>query len=117
MASRPLCSARNKNLEVPVYFLKEKQGYTVRKMERKINGLMYIDKCCYEIQEKKFGYSIPAYAGQFRALSLCQQTSNTIFVPIFQLICDSCTALLCLIHIFCRIIVSFMLQLISFNFN
>jgi hypothetical protein len=26
-------SARNGNLEVPVYFLKVKQGYTVRKME------------------------------------------------------------------------------------
>jgi hypothetical protein len=35
-----------KNLEMPVYFLKEKQAYTARKMERKINGLMYSDKCC-----------------------------------------------------------------------
>jgi hypothetical protein len=26
-------SARNGNVEVPIYFLKAKQGYTVRKME------------------------------------------------------------------------------------
>jgi hypothetical protein len=31
-------SIRNENLEVPVYFLKAKQGYIVRKMEKKING-------------------------------------------------------------------------------
>jgi hypothetical protein len=31
-----ICSARNGNLEVPVYFLKKaKQGYIVRKMEKK----------------------------------------------------------------------------------
>jgi hypothetical protein len=27
-------SARNGNVEVPVYFLKAKQGYTVRKIEK-----------------------------------------------------------------------------------
>jgi hypothetical protein len=45
---------------MPAYFLKSKQGYTVRKME-KINGYsrLYIDK---------FRYAIPAYTGQFRAL-------------------------------------------------
>jgi hypothetical protein len=32
-----LSNARNKNLKVPVYKLKAKQGYTVRKME-KIDG-------------------------------------------------------------------------------
>jgi hypothetical protein len=31
-------SARNGNLEVPVYFLILKQGYTIRKMDKKING-------------------------------------------------------------------------------
>jgi hypothetical protein len=29
-----ITGARNENLEVPVYFLKAKQGYTVRKMEK-----------------------------------------------------------------------------------
>jgi hypothetical protein len=29
-----MSSAQNGNLEVPVYFLKVKQGYTVRKMEK-----------------------------------------------------------------------------------
>jgi hypothetical protein len=35
-ASAELCveSVRNGNVEVPVYFLKAKQGYTVRKMEQ-----------------------------------------------------------------------------------
>jgi hypothetical protein len=28
------CNARNGNLEVPVYFLKAKQGYTLRKTEK-----------------------------------------------------------------------------------
>jgi hypothetical protein len=35
------CSARNGNLEVLLYFLKAKQGYTVRKMGK--------DKCRYGI--------------------------------------------------------------------
>jgi hypothetical protein len=38
------------------------------KLEKeKINGCtIYIDKCQYEIQErKKFRYGIPAYTGQF----------------------------------------------------
>jgi hypothetical protein len=34
----PHSSARNGKLEVPVYFLKSKQGNTVRKMEKQING-------------------------------------------------------------------------------
>jgi hypothetical protein len=38
-------SALNEQLEVPVYFLKAKEGYTVRKMEKKINGYnIYIVK-------------------------------------------------------------------------
>jgi hypothetical protein len=31
-------SILNENLEVPVYFLKSKQGYIARKIEKKING-------------------------------------------------------------------------------
>jgi hypothetical protein len=34
-------SARNGNLKVPIYFLKARQGYIVRKME-KDKGLQYI---------------------------------------------------------------------------
>jgi uncharacterized membrane-anchored protein YitT (DUF2179 family) len=59
-------SARNGNLEVPVYVLKAKQGYTVRKMEKYIWMVVYIDKCRYEIQEQK---EVPVwYTGPFREL-------------------------------------------------
>jgi hypothetical protein len=33
--SSPEATARNENSEVPVYFLKAKQGHTVRKMKKK----------------------------------------------------------------------------------
>jgi hypothetical protein len=57
-----LPSARKGNSEVPAYFLKFKQGYTVRKME-KVNRV-YIDNCRYEIQEQK---EVPVrYAGMHR---------------------------------------------------
>jgi hypothetical protein len=46
-----LISDRNGNLEVPVYLLKVKQRYTVRKKER--DKGIYINKCRYEIQEQK----------------------------------------------------------------
>jgi hypothetical protein len=62
-ASMLLTSGRNGHLEVPAFFLKLKQGYTERKMEK-----VYIDKCRYEIQEKKFRYGIPAFTGPFRAI-------------------------------------------------
>jgi hypothetical protein len=58
-----IVSARSGNLEVLVY-LKARQGYTIRKMD-----IVYIDKCWYEIQEKKkFWYGIPAYTDPFQAL-------------------------------------------------
>jgi hypothetical protein len=34
-----IITAENGNLEVPVYFLKGKQGYTVRKMEKKCRSI------------------------------------------------------------------------------
>jgi hypothetical protein len=47
--------ARNENLEVPVYFLKAKQGYTVRKKneKKKQMNIVHIGKCRYEILEQK----------------------------------------------------------------
>jgi hypothetical protein len=57
-------SVRNGKLEVPVYFLKAIQGYTVRKMETPV--MVYIDKCRYEIQEQQ---EVPVwYTGPFPAL-------------------------------------------------
>jgi hypothetical protein len=47
-------SARNGNLEVPVYFLKAKQGYTVRKMDIDGAGMKFRNK-------KKFRYGIPVH--------------------------------------------------------
>jgi hypothetical protein len=38
-------SDRNGNLEVPVYFLKAKQGHAIRKMRKTYT----FDKCRYEI--------------------------------------------------------------------
>jgi hypothetical protein len=45
-------SVRNGNVEVPVYFLKAEQGYTVRKRV-KYKYILYIDTCQYEIKEQK----------------------------------------------------------------
>jgi hypothetical protein len=62
----------NGNLEVKVRFLKAKQGYTPRKIEKdKWNTVYY--KSRYEIQEQ----TVPAYTGPFRALvsSLCKSKS------------------------------------------
>jgi transposase-like protein len=62
-------SALNGNLEVPVYFLKAKQGYTARKW-KKINGhnTVYTDKFRHEVQEQK---EVPVrYVSPFRALLL-----------------------------------------------
>jgi hypothetical protein len=39
----PSVSARNGNLEVPVYVLQTRQGYTIRKMEETMD-IIYIDK-------------------------------------------------------------------------
>jgi hypothetical protein len=62
-------SARNGNLEVPVYFLKAKQRYTVRKKE-KIYVKFQISVCCrcrYEIQEQK---EVPVWCtGLYRPIS------------------------------------------------
>jgi hypothetical protein len=50
---------------VPVYFLKAKQGYTIRKMEKDMD-ILYIYKCRYEIQEQKeVWYGILVYTGPF----------------------------------------------------
>jgi hypothetical protein len=63
-----IISAGSGKSEVPVYYLKVKQGYTIRKRWKKIYGYRllytYIDKCRYETEEqKKFRYGIPAYFG------------------------------------------------------
>jgi hypothetical protein len=56
-------SARKCNLEVPVYFLKAKQEYTVRKMKKKINGSSHIPISAgiKFRNKKKFWYGIPAH--------------------------------------------------------
>jgi hypothetical protein len=63
-------SARNGNLEVPVYVIKAKQGYTVRKMEENINGYSFILRSAgMKFRKKmKFRYGMPAYTGPFQAL-------------------------------------------------
>jgi hypothetical protein len=43
ISTRVTDSARNGNFEVPVYFLKSKQGYTVRKMKKNMD-IIYNDK-------------------------------------------------------------------------
>jgi hypothetical protein len=57
-----------------VYFLKAKQGYTVRKMKKKIYIYirpyrpMLISSGTKFRNKKKFQYGMPAYTGPFRAL-------------------------------------------------
>jgi hypothetical protein len=74
-----ICIARNKNLKVPVYFLKAKQVYTVRNMEK--FELIYIYIYIYRLyilisvgmklrNKKKFRCDIPACTGPFRALAI-----------------------------------------------
>jgi hypothetical protein len=57
---------------VPVYFLKAKQGYTVREMEKDIYvrpySSMLISSGTKFRNKKKFQYGMPAYTGPFRAL-------------------------------------------------
>jgi hypothetical protein len=62
-------SAQNGNLEVPVCFLKVKQGYTIRKMEEdKWIYYVFISAGMKFSNKKKFLYGIPAH---FKDL-LCQ---------------------------------------------
>jgi hypothetical protein len=57
-----LASARNRNLEVPVYFLNLNKDITSEKTGKKMDTV-YIDKCRYEIQEQK---EVPVlYTGPF----------------------------------------------------
>jgi hypothetical protein len=86
-------SARNGSLEIPAYFLKAKQGYTVTKLGKfkwiycsyiyiyiYIYVYIYIHACMYEIQEQKevlvlvlmFWYAIPAHTSPFRVLATVQ---------------------------------------------
>jgi hypothetical protein len=56
---------------VPVYFLKAKQGYAVRETGKRKIGIAHVDKCRYEIQERKevpVNYGIPVHTDPFRAL-------------------------------------------------
>jgi len=57
----------NGNSEVLTYFLEEKQGYTVRKTKKKQMGIVYIERCRYEIQEQKW---VPVWhTGTYRPIS------------------------------------------------
>jgi hypothetical protein len=62
-------SARNGNVEVPVYFLKAKQGYTVRKLKKKGKWIWYIMiSAGMKFRNKnKSQYGIPTCTGPFRA--------------------------------------------------
>jgi hypothetical protein len=57
--------ARNENLELPVRFLKGKQGYSVRKMEKYkwIYGIFI--GVGTEVKNIKFRYGIPANTAYF----------------------------------------------------
>jgi hypothetical protein len=67
-----ITSARNVNSELPVYYLKAKQGYTVRKTE-KDKWICYIS-AGMKFRNKTFRYSIPAYTCPFRALCWADTT-------------------------------------------
>jgi hypothetical protein len=58
-------NTRNGKLEVPVYFLKAKQGYITRKNVTEIMDIIY-----------KFLYGTPAYTGSCLALTLLTDSSN-----------------------------------------
>jgi hypothetical protein len=63
-------NARYGNLELPLYFLKAKQGYTARKKIKTIDGYssLYSDNSSMKFSNKnKFRYGIPACTGQFLA--------------------------------------------------
>jgi hypothetical protein len=66
----PIVSARNGNLEMPAHFVKVKQEYYVRKME-KINGYFILIIAGMKFRNKKqFRYGVPAYTGPLRALCI-----------------------------------------------
>jgi hypothetical protein len=67
---------RNGDLEVPVYFLKVKQGY-VRKIEKyKLIHYILVNAGMKFGNKKKFRYGIPAYASAFRALLIGTKRSK-----------------------------------------
>jgi hypothetical protein len=70
-----LCCVRNGNIEVPVYYLKAKQGFTFRKQKTNVNGYStYIDKCRREIQEQK---EVPIwYTAKYRFASSTNSKRN-----------------------------------------
>jgi hypothetical protein len=73
-------SAWNGNLEVPVYFLKAKQGYTDRK---KLKGRLYVSihigKCRYQIKKQK---EVSVWCtGIYRPISSTEHENKSVLRP------------------------------------
>jgi hypothetical protein len=65
---------------MPVYFVKRKKGYSVRKMEKK-NGFCIAVLTGVSRNKEKLRYGIPAYTGPFRALGLLIKREHLTFIP------------------------------------
>jgi hypothetical protein len=73
-------SAWNGNLEVPVYFLKAKQGYTDRnKLKGRMDVSIRIGKCRYQIQKQK---EVPVWCtGIYRPISSTEYENKSVLRP------------------------------------
>jgi hypothetical protein len=74
-----IISARNGNVEVPVYFLKVKQGHNVRIMENdKQTQYISISAGMKFRNKKKFRYSMPAYTDPFPSSNIIPYSPQSL---------------------------------------